>query len=128
MITIAIALCARGEVQERAVNQAMEAVEKIEGVVKGKKLFGGESIGYLDICLGWMSYWLPVWEEVGGMQIIDPIKFPAISSWMNTFVHHPVIGDDLPARDAMIEYFQKRSKDISESDWFEGIIRLHLQP
>ena len=60
MITIAIALCPRGEVQERVVNQAMEAVEKIEGVVKGKKLFGGESIGYLVISLGWMSYWLPV--------------------------------------------------------------------
>ena len=71
MITASIALCARGEVQERAVNQAMEAVEKIEGVVKGKKLFGGESIGYLDICLGWMSYWLPVWEEVGDMHIHD---------------------------------------------------------
>ena len=67
MITASIAICARGEEQERTVNQAMEAVEKIEGVVKGKKLFGGESIGYLDICLGWMSYWLPVWEEVGGI-------------------------------------------------------------
>ena len=128
MITASIALCARGEEQERAVNQAMESVEKIEGVVKGKKLFGGESIGYLDICLGWMSYWLPVWEEVGGMQIIDPIKFPATSSWMNTLLYHPVIGDNLPARDAMIEYFQKRSKDISESNWFEGVIYLHLQP
>ena len=51
MITASIALCPRGEEQERAVNQAMEAVEKIEGVVNGKKLFGGESIGYLDICL-----------------------------------------------------------------------------
>ena len=40
---------------------------KDKGVVKGKKLFGGESIGYMNICLGWMYYWLPVWEEVGGM-------------------------------------------------------------
>ncbi|WJZ87339.1 hypothetical protein VitviT2T_006726 [Vitis vinifera] len=107
--------CSRGEERERAANLAMETVEKIEELVKGKKLFGGESIGYLDICLGWLSYWLPIWEEVGCMQIIDPIKFPATSSWIDTVLHHPVIRDNLPAREAMIVYFQKRRKDIYES-------------
>ena len=71
---------------------------------------------YFSQHLGWISYWFPVWEEVGGMHIIDPIKFPATGSWMNTFLHHPGIGDKLPAREAMIEYFQKRNKDISESN------------
>lgn len=108
-------ICSRGEERERAAKLAMEAVEKIEELVKGKKLFGGESIGYLDICLGWISYWLPIWEEVGCMQIIDPIKFPATSSWIDTVLHHPVIRDNLPAREAMIVYVQKRSKDIYES-------------
>lgn len=118
-------LCFRGEEREKAVKLAMEAVEKIEvEVMKGKKVFGSgdddddddeRNIGYLDICLGWISYWLPVWEEVGCIQIIDPFKFPATTSWINAFLHHPVIADNLPPRDAMIEYFRKRSIDIFES-------------
>ncbi|XP_059632351.1 glutathione transferase GST 23-like [Cornus florida] len=108
-----IALCSDGEEKEKAVKLSIEALEKIEGELKLKenKFFGGENIGYLDLAMGWIPHWLPVWEEVGAMKIVDPLKFPATISWMNNFLNHPVIKDSLPPRDKMIVYFQRRSKE-----------------
>ncbi|XP_062167578.1 probable glutathione S-transferase [Alnus glutinosa] len=107
------AMCSLGEEKEKAVKLAIEAMEKIEEEIKGKKFFGGESIGYLDIALGWISYWLPVWDEVGSMQIFDPRTFPAITSWTSNFLNHPIIKENIPPRDKMFLYFHGRSKALS---------------
>ncbi|KAI4345789.1 hypothetical protein L6164_012883 [Bauhinia variegata] len=116
-----IAMCSSGEDKEKGVNIAREAAEKLEEEIKGKKFFGGESIGFLDIALGWISYWLPVWEEVGDMKILDPSKFPAITAWMSNFLNHPVIKDCLPPRDKMLVYFHSRREALSSSfhGWFK---------
>ena len=74
---------------------------------------GGESIGYLDIALGWIAHWLPIWEEVGSMQIVDPAKFPAIIAWMKNFLNHGLIKHNLPPKDRMLVYFHERSKTLS---------------
>jgi glutathione S-transferase len=106
-------MCSLGEEKEKAVKLAIEAMEKIEEEIKGKKFFGGESIGYLDIALGWISYWLPVWDEVGSMQIFDPRTFPATTSWTSNFLNHPIIKENIPPRDKMFLYFHGRSKALS---------------
>ncbi|KAH7573223.1 hypothetical protein ACOSP7_006754 [Xanthoceras sorbifolium] len=103
----------KGEEKERAEKLAMEALEKIEEQLKGNKYFGGDdhdTIGYLDIAIGWISYWLPVWEEVGSMKILDPEKFPSITAWKIRLLDHPKIRDSLPPRDKLLEYFHKRSQ------------------
>ncbi|KAJ1426164.1 Thioredoxin-like superfamily [Sesbania bispinosa] len=103
---VSIAMCGSGDEKEKAVSGAKEAMEKIEEEIKGKKFFGGDNIGYLDLALGWISYLIPVLEEVGFMQIIDPLTCPAITTWMTNFLNHPVIKDSLPPRDKMLVYFQ----------------------
>ncbi|KAA8548813.1 hypothetical protein F0562_000497 [Nyssa sinensis] len=106
------ALRSQGDEKERALELCIEALEKIEGELKGKKFFGGETIGYLDLAMGWISYMLPVWEEVGCMTILDPKKFPSITAWKEKFLSHPVIKENLPPRDKMMVYFEKRSKEL----------------
>ncbi|KAH7842263.1 hypothetical protein Vadar_003334 [Vaccinium darrowii] len=108
------AMCTQGVQKEGYLKQAKEYLEKIEEVlIKGKsKFFGGENIGYLDIVLGVISYWLPLWEVVGCMKIVDPIQFPSTTLWMENFRNHPVIKDKLPPRDKMVVYYQWRSKEI----------------
>ncbi|XP_052189093.1 probable glutathione S-transferase isoform X3 [Diospyros lotus] len=102
------AVRAKGDNREKALGSTIEALEKIEGELKGKgKFFGGESIGYLDLALGWISYILPVWEDVGSIKIMDPTRFPATTAWMSEFVNHPVVKDSLPPRDKMVIYFEK---------------------
>ncbi|CAK9156546.1 unnamed protein product [Ilex paraguariensis] len=108
-----IAMCSQGDEKENALKSAREVLEKIEGELNGKKFFGGEAIGYLDLAVGWISFWLPVWEEVGSMKILDPSKFPNIIAWMSHFLKHPVVKERLPPRDEMVIYFDKRSKEIA---------------
>ncbi|KAL6956983.1 glutathione transferase [Sarracenia purpurea var. burkii] len=108
-----MAMRTHGDEKQKARKSAMEALEKIKGELKRNenKYFGGESIGYLDLALGWISYWLPVWEEVGSMKIVDPTRFSAISTWMNNILEHPVIKHKLAPRDEMLFYFQWRSSE-----------------
>ncbi|KAF2285458.1 hypothetical protein P3X46_006296 [Hevea brasiliensis] len=111
------ALCSFGDEKERAIKLTIEALQKIEEELKlkGKQFFGGERIGYVDIAVGWISYWLPVWEEVGSMKILESQQFPAISSWMHRFINHPLIKDNLPPRDKMVVYFKGR-RDVLTSE------------
>ncbi|RYR16781.1 hypothetical protein Ahy_B03g061677 isoform B [Arachis hypogaea] len=115
LVAARIARLSSGEEQGKAVNEAREAMEKIEEEIKGKKFFGGDKIGYLDIVIGWISYWIPVWEEVGSMKILDPLKFPAINAWITNFLSHPTINDTLPQRDKMVVYYHSRRKEVSPS-------------
>ncbi|KAL2530814.1 Glutathione S-transferase U7 [Forsythia ovata] len=106
-----IGLCSEDDEQEGAVKSSIEALEKIEEKLKGKNFFGGDRIGYVDIINGWISYMLPIWEEVASMKIYDPMKFPAVTSWISNFREHPVIKEEyLPSKDEMIVYFQWRRK------------------
>ncbi|KAK4258392.1 hypothetical protein QN277_007847 [Acacia crassicarpa] len=102
-----------GDEKKNNAENAKEAMEKIEELIKGKKFFGGENIGYLDLVLGWISYFLPVMEEAGNFHIIDPLKFPAISSWKKNFLDHPIIKDTPPPRDKTLHYLQSLIIDFA---------------
>lgn len=90
------------------MKSTIEAFEKIEEEIKGKTFFGGESLGFLDIALGWISLWLPVWEEVGSFKILDSVKFPGISSWLQNLLSQPVIREKLPPKERVVKFYQER--------------------
>ncbi|KAK1390653.1 Glutathione transferase [Heracleum sosnowskyi] len=98
----------QGEAKEKLVKSTMEAFEKIEEEIKGKTFFGGESLGFLDIALGWISLWLPVWEQVGSFKILDPIKFPGIASWVENFTSQAVIKEKLPSKERAVQFYRER--------------------
>ncbi|KAL0349029.1 UNVERIFIED_CONTAM: Glutathione transferase GST 23 [Sesamum angustifolium] len=108
-----LALCSEGKTQERAVKQAIENLEKVEEKLKGKRFFGGDKIGHVDLMMGFVSYMLPVWEEVAGVKILDPLKFPAIAAWTSNFLNHEAIkAEYLPSRAETVAYFQWRRKEL----------------
>ncbi|XP_027120223.1 probable glutathione S-transferase [Coffea eugenioides] len=109
------AVCSSGEEKQKAVKSAVEAFEEFEKELKrrGTKFFGGETIGFVDIVAGCISYQLAVHEEVGSIKILDSSKFPAISEWIKNFLNHPLINEGLPQKDQMFAYFSKRSKEIA---------------
>ncbi|GFS31102.1 glutathione S-transferase TAU 1 [Actinidia rufa] len=107
------AMSSQGDEKKLFLQSTLEDLEKIEGELKGKgKYFGGENLGYLDLALGWITYLVPVWEDIGSITILDPVKFPCTTAWMQNFLNHPVIKEDFPPRDKTDFYFRTRREEI----------------
>lgn len=105
----------KGEKQEKAVKAAMEVFAKIEEklVEGGRRFFGGDSIGYLDFVMAYISYIVPAWEEVAGVKVLDPIKFPAIAAWSNNFLDHPVVkAEYMPPVDETVSFYRKLAEEM----------------
>ncbi|XP_010279423.1 PREDICTED: probable glutathione S-transferase [Nelumbo nucifera] len=100
------ALCAEGPEKEKAVETAMETLNYLEKQIEGKKFFGGKTIGFLDLVIGWIPHWLDVLDEVGGMKLFDAERFPCLHEWAQNFIQIPIIKDCHPPRDEMVAYFQ----------------------
>ncbi|KAA8536851.1 hypothetical protein F0562_029329 [Nyssa sinensis] len=101
------ALMLEGEQQEKEVLQAKDALEILEGELKGKKFFGGDTMGFLDIVMSWITFWLGVIEEVAGFQVFDPIEYPRLKKWKDSFLELPLIKGSFPPRDSLLPYFSK---------------------
>ncbi|RWV80507.1 hypothetical protein BHE74_00034692 [Ensete ventricosum] len=79
-----------GEGQKAAVDQVHQNLKLLEceirdGAFEGRRFFGGDKIGMLDIVLGCGSYWLSVFEEVMEVKLVDPESFPAFHAWLRDF-------------------------------------------
>ncbi|KAH7528646.1 hypothetical protein FEM48_Zijuj05G0094200 [Ziziphus jujuba var. spinosa] len=59
-----------GEKKESAIKATVESLANVEKQIEGKKFFGEEEIGYLDLVYGWLAHWLNVMEEVGRMSCL----------------------------------------------------------
>ncbi|GMP60495.1 hypothetical protein CsSME_00023335 [Camellia sinensis var. sinensis] len=96
-----------GEQQEMEVKNAKEALEIVEGELKGKKFFGGETIGYLDLVMGFIAIGLDIIEEVSCVKMVDSLKYPSFIKWMEDFLELPLIKECSPNRDELVLYFRK---------------------
>ncbi|KAJ7975184.1 putative Glutathione s-transferase [Quillaja saponaria] len=99
------ACIAKGEEKEKAVESALESLAFLEKQIQGKKFFGGEQIGLLDLVAGWIPHWLNVMEEVGGMKLLDAEQFPSLHEWAQNFIHTSLVKECLPPREKLVNYF-----------------------
>ncbi|CDP15482.1 unnamed protein product [Coffea canephora] len=95
-----------GEEQAKALERMTEAMEILEREISGKKFFGGDKIGYLDIVIGWSAYWLQFLEEVGCFKAMDSTKYPCLHLWMKNFIEFPLIKKNLPTPDELLSTFR----------------------
>ncbi|XVE62339.1 hypothetical protein DITRI_Ditri06bG0110200 [Diplodiscus trichospermus] len=97
------------KVMKEEVKQASEALEIVdeELKVKGKKFFGGENIGFVDIVLSGITNWMEAIEEVLGITIFDPQKHPFINQWKNNFLEVPVIKENLPPKHRLLRFYKR---------------------
>nr|QMS43722.1 glutathione S-transferase [Betula platyphylla] len=99
------ACLAEGEEKIKAIESAQESLAFLEKQIEGKKYFGGEEIGFLDLAAGWIPLWLNVMEEVGGMKLLDAERFPFLHEWARNFMEIPLIRESIPPRDKLLDYF-----------------------
>ncbi|KAJ8646466.1 hypothetical protein MRB53_008214 [Persea americana] len=104
--TVFGAFCKTGEEKVKAVKEAQETLEPLEELLKGKRFFGGQSIGYLDIAFGWLAIWVPLIEEILGATFVDESTLPLLHAWFQEFPNIPLVKERLPPREKLLPFLK----------------------
>lgn len=96
------AACSEGEERKKFTDEVHGLLKMLEEQLQHKKFFGGESIGFLDICASFIAYWVPVKQEVIGAEFLTESKFPTLWKWAEEFKGCPVIKETLPDKARLI--------------------------
>ncbi|XP_073157205.1 probable glutathione S-transferase [Henckelia pumila] len=97
-----------GEEQAKAKGEAEESLRILDNELQGKKFFGGDFIGFVDIVGNIMANWAVVISELAGLEIITKEKFPNLCRWMDEYVHSSSVKEHLPDPEKLTESLRSR--------------------
>ncbi|MED6172095.1 putative glutathione S-transferase, variant 2 [Stylosanthes scabra] len=72
------------EERDKNAKEAVEALQVLENEIKGR-FFGGEELGFVDIAASFIAYWIPILQEVAGLQLFTSEQFPKLYKWIKNF-------------------------------------------
>lgn len=105
-----------GKELAEAVRECFEVLKTVEQHCLGdKKYLDGGKIGMVDIAFGSMVYWLSVNEDVIGVKLIPPHKFPSLHKWFQRFLEDTVIRENIPDHDKLVGFFKARRQALEAS-------------
>uniref|UniRef100_A0A6N2L8T7 glutathione transferase n=1 Tax=Salix viminalis TaxID=40686 RepID=A0A6N2L8T7_SALVM len=111
-------LLKEGKEQEKGVSATLEYLKYLEEEIRGKKFFGGETIGLADLALGWLTYYLDIFEEILGLKLIDQEKLPSMAAWKQEFANAPIIRENWPDRDKLLNMKYNMAEEVKVfSEW-----------
>ncbi|XP_077218395.1 putative glutathione S-transferase [Tasmannia lanceolata] len=106
------AFFSQGEEREKALESTREALKILDIELKGKKFFGGETIGFVDLVAGCIAYWLPIFDEIAEMNLLFEQRFPSFYAWRENFIKVAVIKENVPPQDQMLVIYGERRKKM----------------
>ncbi|CAO1943041.1 unnamed protein product [Urochloa humidicola] len=77
-----------GEAREKFEKEGLELLSLLEEQLKGKKFFGGDRPGYLDVAASLLGPWSSVIQEVMGVTVVREDEHPAIVQWAKDYCSH----------------------------------------
>lgn len=101
-----------GEEQLKAVKEMQESLKTLEGHFGGKKFFGGETIGFVDIIAGRMPCWLGIIEEIIGIKIISEKELPLISAWIKDFLDHNLVKETMAPLEKVMAHIRAIRENV----------------
>ncbi|KAK7410488.1 hypothetical protein VNO78_01305 [Psophocarpus tetragonolobus] len=104
-----------GEEQQKAAQEVRESLKILEGGLEGKRYFGGERIGFADITIGLLGYWVRIVEETVGINLIDKELMPEFDAWIDDFLEFPVIKECMPHHDKLLYHSKAFHKILTSS-------------
>ncbi|XP_030521383.2 glutathione S-transferase U8-like [Rhodamnia argentea] len=102
-----------GPEREKACEEAHELLGTLEGELNGKKFFGGETIGFVDIVASFVGHWVGALQEAAGVDVLTEDKFPVLCKWAEEFRSCPIVKENLPPRDKMVAFFKAQREMIT---------------
>lgn len=102
-----------GPEREKAREEAHELLGTLEGELKGKKFFGGKTVGFVDIVASFVGHWVGALQEAAGVDVLTEDKLPVLCKWAEEFRNCPVVKENLPQRDKMVAFFKGQREMIT---------------
>ncbi|MED6209821.1 putative glutathione S-transferase [Stylosanthes scabra] len=100
--------------RETNIKEVHEAFQFLEDELKGK-FFGGEEFGFVDIAAVNIAFWVPMLQEIAGLQLLTNENFPKLYKWSQEFLSKPTIKECLPPRDPIFGIFKGRYESLLAS-------------
>lgn len=101
-----------GEEREKAIQEATEHLETLENELEGKKFFGGDEIGLVDITATFIALWLGVLLEMAGVELLTKEKFPRLCEWVDIYLNCSIVKETLPSRKDLLDHIRSLSLPI----------------
>nr|CAB3449238.1 unnamed protein product [Digitaria exilis] len=104
-----------GEVREGFVKEAREMLAVLEAQLDGKRFFGGESLGLVDIAASALAFWLDAMEEAFGVGLMgSDDEFPALRRWVKEYTSHEAVKKCTPDAQKLIAYFVENEEKYQQ--------------
>lgn len=95
--------------RETAMGEAWKNLELFERELEGKRFFGGEAIGLVDIAAIRIAFWINVAQEAIGVEILNKEKFFILWNWIDELLGCSIIKENLPPREKLSAYYRTRA-------------------
>jgi glutathione S-transferase len=95
-----------GEARRGLVAETKENLALMEAQLEGRRFFGGDEIGYLDIAASGLA-WVTVLEELAGAErsVIGEEEFPALCRWRGEYTSHEAVKACVPSREQIVAFY-----------------------
>ncbi|XBI75553.1 hypothetical protein VPH35_068916 [Triticum aestivum] len=67
-----------GEEQAWLARETKESLGILDAQLEGKRFFGGDALGFVDLAACTLAHWLGVLEEVAGVRLMKDGEYPAL--------------------------------------------------
>ncbi|CAD6234866.1 unnamed protein product [Miscanthus lutarioriparius] len=101
---------AEGEAQKTLVEEVKQKLALLEVQLKGKRWFGGDTIGYVDVAASVLGPWLSMVEEVTGVVVLDEEEYPALRRWSKEYNSYEALKQCVPDRGQLAAFYTERKE------------------
>ncbi|KAG5583801.1 hypothetical protein H5410_044235 [Solanum commersonii] len=96
----------KGEEQEKGKEEVFEMLKILDNELKDKQFFVGDKFGYADIAANFVGYWLGVFQEASGVELVTSENFPNFCAWRDEYVNCSQVKEYLPPRNDFLAFIQ----------------------
>ncbi|TVU50069.1 hypothetical protein EJB05_01424, partial [Eragrostis curvula] len=95
------------EARRSVLTEAKQNLSLLEAQLKakGKRFFGGDSVGLVDIAASALAHWSGVFEQICEVTLLTQEEYPELCKWANRYVNDDTVKQCLPSRDELVAMF-----------------------
>ena len=103
------------------MEEAKPNLALLEAQLNGKRFFGGDTVGNVDLAACVLGPWLSAVEEVTGVVVLDENEYPALRRWSREYNSYEALKLCVPDRDQLVAFYTERKEGYKmfASTWLQ---------